>query len=62
MHIVKTKGILSLLRKPNWEEPRWILGSVMKISVFERNMMGRLDCFWIDSMNILFEFVICSLL
>jgi hypothetical protein len=45
MHIVKKKGIQSFLRKPEQEEPCWRLGRIMQISVFERNMMGGLDCF-----------------
>ena len=46
MHIrSKEKVIQSLLRKPEQEEPRWRLGRIMQMSVFERNMMGELDCF-----------------
>jgi len=29
MHIVKKKGIQSLVRKPEQEEPRWRLGRIM---------------------------------
>ena len=29
MHIVKTKGIQSLLRRPEWEEPLGRLGRIM---------------------------------
>jgi len=43
MHIVKEKG-LSLLRKPEQEEPRGRLGRIMRKSVFEGNRMGVLDC------------------
>jgi hypothetical protein len=38
MHIVKKKGIQSLLRKPEKEEPRR-LGRIMEMPVFERKMM-----------------------
>jgi len=44
MHIVK-KGIQSSLTKPEQEEPHWRLGRIMQMSLFERNMMGELDCF-----------------
>jgi hypothetical protein len=43
MHIVK-KGIQSLIIKPEKEEPRWRLGRIMEMSVFERKMMEGLDC------------------
>jgi hypothetical protein len=45
MHIVKKKRVQSLVRKPEQEEPHWRLGRIMEMSVFERNMMGGLDCF-----------------
>ena len=45
MHIVKKKGIQSLVRKSEKEEPCWRLGRITRMSVFERNMMGVLVCF-----------------
>ena len=43
VHIVNKKGIQSLLRKPEKEEPCWRLGRIMQMSVLERNVMGGLD-------------------
>ena len=45
MRIVKKKGIQSLLRKPEQEKPLGRLGRIIEKSVFERNVMGGLDCF-----------------
>jgi hypothetical protein len=45
MHIVKKKGIQSLLRKPEEEEPLGRLWRIMLNSAFERNGIGRLDYF-----------------
>jgi hypothetical protein len=44
-HIVMKKEIQSVLRKPEQEEPVGRPGRVMCKSVFERDGMGRLDCF-----------------
>jgi hypothetical protein len=45
MHIVNRKGIQTLVRKPEQEEPHWRVGRIMQMSVFERNRMGGLYCF-----------------
>ena len=45
MYIVKKEGILSLLRKPEQEDPLGRLWRIMKKPVFERNRYGGLDCF-----------------
>jgi len=46
MHIVKKKGIERFHREHEQTEPLWILVRVMRKSVFERNRMGGLDCFY----------------
>jgi hypothetical protein len=45
MHRVNKKGIQSLLRRPEQEEPLGGLRSIMEMTVFERNRMGGLDFF-----------------
>jgi len=45
MQVVKKNVIQSLLRKPEQEDPVGRQWSIMWKSVFERNRMGRLDCF-----------------
>jgi len=45
MHIVKKRGIESLFRKPEQEEPIGGLRRMIQKSVFERNRVGGFDCF-----------------
>jgi len=44
-HIINKKGVQHLLIKPEQEEPLGRLWRIMKISMFERNMVGGFDCF-----------------
>jgi len=45
MLVVKKRGIQSLFRKPEQEEPLGGLGRMIVKSVFERNGVGGLDFF-----------------
>jgi len=48
MLIVKKRGIQSLVRKPEQEEPLGGLGRMIEKSVFERSGVGGLDFFSYD--------------
>ena len=45
VNVVKKKRMQSLPRKPEQEEPHWRFSRILQMSVFERNMVGGLDCF-----------------